>query len=65
MQCCFTTERITRKIMIFFQKIVQIRSHCAVLVIINHNMTIWILVGNYINFPILAGLIRLYMPGVK
>ena len=29
-----------------------------------YNMTVWILVGNY-SFTIAAGLIRLYMPGVK
>ena len=28
-------------------------------------MTVWILAGNYISFTIAAGLIRLYMPGVK
>ena len=30
-----------------------------------YNMTVWILVGNYISFTIAAGLIRLHMPGVK
>ena len=30
-----------------------------------YNMTVWILAGNYISFTIVAGLIRLYMPGVK
>ena len=34
-------------------------------VIINYNMTVWILAGNYISFTIAAGLIRLHMPGVK
>ena len=32
---------------------------------LNYNMTVWILAGNYISFTIAAGLIRLHMPGVK
>ena len=35
------------------------------LFIMHYNMTVWILVGDGINFSIIAGLIRLYMPGVK
>ena len=34
-------------------------------IVINDNMTVWILAGNYISFAITAGLIRLHMPGVK
>ena len=30
-----------------------------------HNMNVWILVGNGINFPIAASLIRSHMPGGK
>ena len=30
-----------------------------------YNMTVWILARNDINFSMAAGLIRLYMPGVK
>ena len=33
--------------------------------VVNYNMTVWILAGNYISFTIAAGLIRLHMPGVK
>ena len=32
---------------------------------IDYNMTEWILARNDINFSMAAGLIRLYMPGVK
>ena len=32
---------------------------------LNHNMTVWILARNDINFSMAAGLIRLHMPGVK
>ena len=34
-------------------------------IILYFNMTVWILVGNYISLTIAAGLIRLHMPGVK
>ena len=30
-----------------------------------HNMNVWIMVGNGINFPIAASLIRSHMPGGK
>ena len=30
-----------------------------------HNMTVWILAGNYISFTIAAGLINLHKPGLK
>ena len=33
--------------------------------ILDYNMTVWILAGNYTSFTLAAGLIRLHMPGVK
>ena len=30
-----------------------------------HNMTVWILAGNDINFSLATGLIRLHMPSIK
>ena len=36
-----------------------------ILITLNYNMTVWILVGNYISVTIAAGSIRLHMPGVK
>ena len=48
----------------------QLRGKCFHLmtsscIVGDYNMTVWILVGNYISFTIAAGLIRLHMPGVK
>ena len=45
--------------------ILAILSHLRKGNVINYNMTVWILAGNYISFTIAAGLIRLHMPGVK
>ena len=43
----------------------QVMQNKLLKLLLNYNMTVWILARNDINLSMAAGLIRLHMPGVK